>query len=368
LKEENVPKLRWLRLLSLLAASSLFLAACSLEGPQSTFNPVGPIAKKQIWLFAYTGWLSLIVLLGVGATLIWVMMRFRKQPGDETLPPQIHGNTLLEIGLILLATFITVLVAIPTVRTYLQTGQHVEPGPDDVRVKVTGYQWWWAFEYPDLGIVTANELHIPQGKRVVFDATSADVLHAFWVPKLAGKVDLIPNQNNQLWFITDEDTPTGVYHGQCAELCLGAHAYMRFRVIVDSPQDYETWVAGFQNIAPLPVQADPLVEQGKVLFSQKGCGACHAIRGYTTGQPDKPNLTNFGLRHTVAAGILDNTPENLARWLRDPQEVKPTNRMPTLWNADDPKRDEQIAAIAAYLLSLGKTATPQASLGGTYGH
>ena len=247
-----------------------------------------------------------------------------------------------------------------------------------------GHQWWWAFDYPELGITTANEIHIPKGKRVIFNLNSADVLHSFWVPKLAGKRDLIPTQTNQLWFVTDENTPEGIYYGQCAELCLGAHAYMRFRVIVDSEEEFNSWVAKFQNIEALEattepllqqVQADPRVEQGKQLFKSKGCGACHAIKGYTGGAPDKPNLTNFGLRHSLAAGVLDmpmDEPEvrqaNMERWLRDPQEVKPTNYMPTLWSEDDPNADEEIAAISAYLLNLGVPEEVEASLGGSYGN
>ena len=132
---------------------------------------------------------------------------------------------------------------------------------------------------------------------------------------------------------------------------------MRVRAVAETQEDFDAWVAGFQNLEPQALQADPLVERGRQLFAQKGCTNCHTIDnyadGFTVGDPDFPNLTNFGLRTSLAAGVLDNTPENLARWLKDPQKVKPTNYMPTLWETDDPNRDEEIEAIVAYLLSLG---------------
>ena len=366
-------------LLALLVVA--LLSGCSVNGVQSAFDPQAPRADAQMDLFYYTGWLSIIVVLGVGGALAYAIIRFREKPGDDSLPAQTHGNAAIEISLIVAAAVIAVLVAVPTIRVNFAMDSRLQDEvltEDDVVINIIGWQWWWAYEYPDEGIVTANELHVPQGKRVVLNLTSGDVLHSFWVPKLFGKRDLIPNQNNQIWFTTTEDTPTGVenaYYGECAELCLGAHAYMRMRVIVDTPEDYEAWVAGFQDIEPIgsltpqaeapdqPVQiqeTDPLITQGEQLFKTKGCAACHAVRGYAGGAVDKPDLTNFGLRTSLAAGVLDNTPENLARWLRDPQEVKPGNYMPTLWSEEDPNREPEIEALVAYLLSLGTEQAPQA--------
>ena len=373
-------RFRWSILSISVLSSGLLLSGCSLSGPQSTFDSVAFVAQKQMSLLYFTTWLSLIVILGVGGVLAYSVFRYRSRSQDDEIPAQTHGNTVVEVGLILLATVITVIIAIPTVRTNFQTEIRVTPTEDDIVVNVTGHQWWWALEYPDEGIITANELHVPVGKRVILNLTSADVLHSFWVPQLAGKRDLIPNQDNQLWLITEDEDgnqiPEGVYFGQCAELCLGAHAYMRFRVVVESEEDYEAWLGSFQTIEPLAsgtqlqqVQNDPLIAKGQELFKSKGCAACHAVKGFAGGAPDKPDLTNFGLRTTVAAGVLDNTPENLARWLRDPQEVKPTNYMPTLWSEDDPNREAEIEALVAYLLNLGTTEDEtQASLGGNYGN
>ncbi len=366
-----MPIRKWLRRAVPLAGLGLLLTACDLSGPQSIFEPAGPVAQEQLDLFIFTYWLSWGVLVLVVGVLIYAMIRYRRGKRDD-IPPQTHGNLPLEIAWTILPTLIVIAVAVPTVRTTFRTEQQVVPTEGDVVINVVGYQWWWRFEYPDLGFVTANEIHIPVGARVIFNMTSADVLHALWLPKLGGKRDAIPNQNNQMWLQADEP---GLYFGQCAELCLGAHAYMRVRAVAETQEDFDAWVAGFQNLEPQALQADPLIERGRQLFAQKGCTNCHTIDnyadGFTVGDPDFPNLTNFGLRTSLAAGVLDNTPENLARWLRDPQEVKPTNYMPTLWETDDPNRDEEIEAIVAYLLSLGTEDAVQAEasfMGGTDGN
>ena len=358
---------RALRRASPVLLLGLLLAGCETEGPRSTLQVVGPVAQAQRDLFMWTYWLSWPVVLLVVGVIAYVLVRYRAKDGDDTIPHQTHGNVALEIGWTILPVLIVIAVAVPTVRTIFTTENRIEASADDIIVNVTGYQWWWRFEYPQFGVVTANELHVPQGRRVILNMTSADVLHSFWVPKLAGKRDLIPNQDNQLWFTTTEDAPLGVYLGHCAELCLGAHAYMRMRVIVEEEQDFENWVAAFEEPASQPqliAQDDPLVQRGYALFAEKGCATCHAIDNYrdelAVGDPDYPDLTNFGLRTSIAAGVLPNTPENLARWLRDPQDVKPTNYMPTLWPPEDEvseARNEEIeaeiAAIVAYLESLG---------------
>jgi cytochrome c oxidase subunit II len=366
---------RWLQRGLLLAAALPLIAACEFAGPQSALDPAGPVAQSQLDLFMWTYWLSWPVMIGVFGALFYALWRFRARDAKDaaTVPHQTHGNTRLEIVWTIVPVVLVVLVAVPTVRTIFQTEQRITPEmltADDVLVNAIGYQWWFKFEYPELGITTANELVIPVGQRIVVDLDSADVLHSFWVPNLAGKRDMIPNNDNQTWFIADR---AGVFFGQCAELCLGAHAYMRFRVIAMERPDYDRWVASFQGAASAALAADPLVERGRLLTAQKGCVGCHTIDGFSAGASvgsgNFPNLTNFGLRTTVAAAIAENTPEHLAAWLRDPQAMKPGNRMPTLWSATDPNRDEEIEAIAAYLLSLGRPAPTSASatLGGFHG-
>lgn len=353
---------RWLRRALAAAVAVPLIAACEFSGPQSALDPAGPVAQAQKDLFLWTFWLSWPVMIGVFGALAYALWRFRARGNAKDLPHQTHGNLRLELAWTVIPVILVILVAVPTVRTIFSTEQRVTPGPDDLVVHATGYQWWFKFDYTDLGFTTANELVIPVGTRVVMSLDSADVLHSFWVPNLAGKRDMIPNQDNQVWFTADRP---GTYFGQCAELCLGAHAYMRFRVIAMEQDDYQAWVSAFQNAGARTVAADPLIDRGKALAAQKGCVACHTIEGFgpvAVGSPDFPSLTNFGLRTTVGAAIADNTPENLAAWLRDPQAMKPGNYMPTLWAADDPNRDAEIDALVAYLLSLGRENATGASL------
>ena len=387
-------------LLGFLGLAAL-LAGCAVD-PESVFttrqsalNPAGEVAREQLSLFRLTLWWGTGVLVVVLAAIIYSMVRFRRRSDSDGIPDQIEGALWLEFTWTFIPAIILVIIGIPTVRLIFNTERYVEATNADLRVNVIGHQWWWEFEYPDLGIVTANELHIPVGRRVILELDSADVLHSFWVPRLGGKRDLIPNQDNQLWLSADE---AGLYYGHCAELCLTAHAYMRFRVVAESDEAFAGWVAAFgreddlqlalqtmpepevreavPETAPvvgytidpavtpavavnpvvdptLGLNLDPqLVEEGKTLFKTKGCAGCHAVRGYAQGNIG-PDLTNFGLRTSVAAGVLENTPENLAAWLRNPEAVKPGNYMPILWTADDPDADEEITRLVAYLESLG---------------
>ena len=366
-----MPMTRWLRRAAFLAFGMLLLAGCEFSGPQSTLDTAGPVAQAQRDLLMWSYWLSWLVMIATFGVLLYVLIRYRARRNDpDRIPEQFHGSAPLEIGLTIVPVLIVIAIAVPTVRTIFATENRVAPQEGDVIVNVTGYQWWWRFEYPELGVVTANEMHVPYGRRVIANLDSADVLHSFWVPRLAGKRDLIPNQNNQIWFVADEP---GNYYGQCAELCLGAHAYMKFRVIAETDEAFDAWVDAFTGVEPQSVQADPQVERGRQLYATKGCTNCHTIDGYRAdmrvGTPDFPNLTNFGLRTTLAAGVVPNTQENLETWLRDPQEIKPGNYMPQLWSENDPNADEEIAAVAAYLLSLGTEpdAQAQAALGGTHG-
>ncbi len=347
-------RIGWLWRALPVAVLTSVLTGCSLVDEQSVFAPVGPVAQEQLDLFMWTWYLSIPVMLLVGGVLVYVVVRYRRRKGDDSIPGQTHGNVLLEVVWTTIPVIIVILVAVPTVRTIFRTQSFVEAAGSDVAVTVTGHQWWWRFDYPEHGITTANELHVPVGARVVLDLQTADVLHAFWAPRLGGKVDLIPHQDNQLWLQADEP---GVFYGQCAELCLGAHAYMRFRVVVEPLEEFERWVASFQEPTIQTVSSDPLVQQGRTLLAQKGCIGCHAVDNYAEGvsygQDRYPDLTNFGQRLTVGAGVLDATLENVTRWIMDPQSVKPGNYMPTLWAEDDPNREEEARAIAAYLLSLG---------------
>jgi cytochrome c oxidase subunit II len=340
------------------AAIGASLVACDLDTARSIFDPAGPIAQDQLELFMFTFWYGMGVMAIVTLWLIYALWKFRERPKQEGLPSQIEGQIWLEAAWTIAPIIILIIIGVPTVRTIFRTERYVEPEETDLVITAVGHQWWWEFIYPEEEIVTANELHVPVGTRIVLNLESEDVIHSFWVPKLAGKRDLIPNQDNQLFFIAERP---GIYNGHCAEYCLGPHAYMRLRVVAHTAEDFEAWQEDFGR--PQLLQQDPLLATGEALFKQKGCASCHTINGVSYADIG-PNLTNFAQRHTIAAGVLENTPENLARWLRNPDEVKPGNYMPILWPLPDettPQQEreveQEIGALVAYLESLGDKET-----------
>ncbi|MEZ4629390.1 MAG: cytochrome c oxidase subunit II [Deinococcales bacterium] len=241
----------WLLLVAL-------LAGCNLHGPGSIFVTEANISREQAKLFMLAVYWGALVFVVVSVAFGYAIWRFRAKDEEDAkaIPEQVHGNTILEISWTFLPLVLVIILAIPTVRlTMLQESEANRTAAEELRVNVTGYQWWWKFEYPEYGITTANEVHIPEGRRVTFYLESADVLHSFWVPHLAGKKDVIPTQENILWFIPD-NAKSEPYYGQCAELCLGAHAYMRFRVKVDTQSDFDTWVSSFNK--PLCKKLPPI--------------------------------------------------------------------------------------------------------------
>ncbi len=313
------------------------LAACGLaDVPDwSTIQPASDLSRsiqdvyKTVWF--WTAGIFVVVEL----LLVYAIIRYRRRPGDSGVPDQVHGFTALEIAWTLVPAAILFFIAIPTVRTIFEVQQ--KPPADRIEIAVIGHQWWWEFEYPDLGIVTANELHLPVGRTANLALASADVIHSFWVPRLGGKRDLNPGSENKLWFTPDS---VGVFIGQCAELCGTSHANMRLKVFVETADSFDAWVEQ---------QRRPAVQDsvGLQAFLSSGCAACHAIAGTPAQAKIGPDLTKFGSRSTIASGLLANEPDQLAAWLRDPESIKPGVRMPNL-NLSE----ERIASLVAYLRSL----------------
>lgn len=335
--------LRWAVTLAVLL---LWISGCSGPFPQTTFSPITDFGTAIDDLFVTIFWFAVFVFVVVEAVLLFTVLRFRERPGQPD-PEHLHGHTALEIGWTLAPALIIVLIAVPTIQTIFEVDGTPEVGA--LEVQVVGHQWWWEFQYPELGIVTANELHLPQGRPVSLVMTSADVIHSFWVPRLGGKRDLINSRTTRISFTPDS---VGTFLGQCAEFCGVSHANMRMRVMVDSPEDWEAWVANQQS-GPVAVDTTAnLVRLGEEAFrkirdpANNSCIACHAVQGVSAGVLG-PNLTHLGSRTTIAAGILRNDAEGLTRWLRDPTEVKPGSLMP-----DVGLTDEEVAALVAYLQSL----------------
>jgi cytochrome c oxidase subunit 2 len=324
------------RLLPLFTAMMLLLTACGRED-LSALNPQGPIAQQQYDLMKLSFFIMAGVLIVVFAILFYVLIRYRRRPGQDDIPAQVEGNHTLEIVWTAIPILLLIILGFFTIKTVFTQAEDLSNDPNAVKVKVTAHQFWWEFDYPELGIKTAQELVIPTDKKIWVELVSADVVHSFWVPSLAGKIDTNIGVTNKFYF---EAPKEGLYMGKCAELCGTSHALMEFKVKAVSPDEFQTWTAKMKEPAELP--ADPEIKD--VLVNQ--CLTCHAIGDQ--GSPAYPNLTGIGSRASVA-GILNNTEEhtveeNLKRWIADPQEVKPGNMMPKV-----DLTQEQIDGLAKYL-------------------
>ncbi|MBO25620.1 MAG: hypothetical protein CMI33_03385 [Opitutales bacterium] len=439
-----------------------FLNSCSrIDHKQSALDPKGLVAQNQYDIFMLSVWITIFLFCVVGGCLLFVIWKYRVKSKEEAkeVPPQTHGNSKIESILIIASSVILVILAIPTLQGVVLMNRVPDPNDsatldklkldrsqidDAITVNVTGKRFFWVFEYPQFGIVTANELVFPASKAVRINLRTEDVIHSFWLPKLAGKMDLMPGQENFLWFIadkekildgeevssampsvhdgkmrqvvfakqkfTDEFEPVGgLFYGQCAEYCGNSHAYMSFRALAQTDEDFSMWVEKFQdhqnpNLQPSPYDPESEYEKGftvtfpdeqlgenavreyrstkkiqkgeapnlsdgswkqahsddyelgKQLFSSLQCVQCHAVNRTGIGAKG-PNLTLYGLRTSLAAGWMRNDEENLAKWLRNSQEVKFGNLM---WNGEGvgdnhPLRqlendDQKVNQLIEYLL------------------
>ena len=418
-------------LVSSLIALAL-LAGCDTNTRMSTFDTKGPIAEAQLDLFMVTVWVSLFIFVLVGAVYIVAMFKFRERKDDDRpLPVQGHGNPLIEIGLIGASILLLVIVAVPTLRAIWYThdfpvteesklgawyqGEGLSAAEEDqpLTIRVEGYQWWWGFAYPQLGITSANELIIPAGKAIRLELRSKDVIHSFWLPRIAGKVDLIPGRSNGMWIqagdsIEDwqaktdatgsdeelrvayasylQDEIHNYYYGQCAEYCGDSHARMLFRASVVSDDDFTSWVSEIKtgHQAPddmawedwyaandeSPEKLTGDINEGLQLFMSRGkCATCHAVNGNPRAVGVAgPNLTKLASRQSVAAGWLNHRAEdgsvdveqqyaNFFKWIKEPNTFKPGNLM---WKAngggigelDELLTDDEIHKISLYLQTL----------------
>jgi cytochrome c oxidase subunit 2 len=325
------------------ALGALLLGGCSRHDfPQSSLHPTADYSR---WIqnlnIQLTVWVVVIFVV-VQALLIVAVVRFRARPGSPE-PKQVHGNTTLEIAWTIAPAIILALVAVPTVLTIWKT--QTRPPGDLLKVKVVGHQWWWEFQYPDLGITTASELHVPVGKTVWVDIETADVIHSFWFPSVAGKRDAIPGHTNHIWFTPDS---LGTFPGQCAEFCGLSHANMRMKLMVTTAGEFDDWVAD-QKRAPLEPDSTTLAGEGKRIYSTAACIGCHTIDGVSAGIIG-PNLSHIGSRTTLAGALFPNTPEEMAKWIADAPGRKPGAIMFPLASLGITR--EQIPAIVAYLQSL----------------
>tara|TARA_Y200000002_G_scaffold344910_1_gene318459 strand:- start:911 stop:2329 length:1419 start_codon:yes stop_codon:yes gene_type:complete len=449
------------------------VSGCSrIDHKQSALDPKGLVSQNQYDIFMLSVWITIFLFCAVGGCLLYVLWKYRAKTPEEAMevPAQSHGNSKIEVTLILASTVILVILAIPTLQGVVLMNRLPDPNDsqalekydlnksaieDAITVNVTGKRFFWVFEYPQFGIVTANELVFPASKAVRVNLRTEDVIHSFWLPKLAGKMDLMPGQENFLWFVADQnkimskkdsegktvkvsldeampsvfdgkmrerifakqkftdefEAVGGLFYGQCAEYCGNSHAYMSFRALAQSDDDFDSWVKSFQNAQnpnKQPSEYNPEKEYskgslvtfpdsalgdsssreyrsinkiskgqapnltkkgwekahsddyeiGKQLFASLQCVQCHAVN--RTGLGSKgPNLTLFGIRTSLAAGWMRNDEENLSQWLKNSNDVKFGNLM---WNGegvddDHPLRnleddDIKVNQLVAYLLGL----------------
>ncbi len=338
----------------LIPALALVLAGCG-NLPYSTTTVYGDHARRIYELMVPVFWMALGVFVIVEGMLLYTILRFRRGR-NQNMPAQVHGNTQVEIMWTIAPALVVLVVAVLTFRTQAANSQIPN---NAMQVRAIGHQWWFEFRYPRQGVdgeelVTAAEMYIPVGRPVAVTLEATDVIHNFWVPKLAGKTYMIPGKTN---FITFTAEAPGIYRAVCAEFCGEAHALMRFRVVALPVEEYDRWVAQ-KNIPPAaPAEAAGDVGRGQAIFldAKKQCISCHAVSGTNAKGVVGPNLTYYGSRLTIGSGILPYSTEHLTRWMNEAYAIKPGNLMSRVitkeWIAQNLNQQE-IADLVAYLDSM----------------
>jgi cytochrome c oxidase subunit 2 len=323
----------------------MFLALQALTraaggGPPSTFDAAGPGAESIARLG--TGLIIAAVIVFVVVVVLLVLPVLRRADGEFTPAPE-SDDSPRDLRWIVLGGGLVPMLILAGVFAFSLAAMREQRQPaTPYQVDVIGHQWWWEVRYPNEGVTTANEIHIPAGRPVRIHLMSADVIHSFWVPQLQGKTDAITGQVNETWLQADHP---GVYRGECAEFCGMQHAKMAFVVVADSPADYAVWLANQQRTAVVPTDSSALI--GQKVFLSQSCSYCHTVRGTSAGSSVGPDLTHLASRRTIAAGTLDLNRGNLAAWILNPDRLKPGTKMPPV-----PLDGATLGALVAYLETL----------------
>jgi cytochrome c oxidase subunit 2 len=320
---------------------NLQLSSAALLGANAikALNPQSPQARAIFNLGIVTAIVAVVIFAVVVGIVVYALLRFPRWREGERDPEQGKGNKTIEIVWTAIPLVIVGVLFVLAARTMGISDPPPPPKPDIV---VIGHQWWWEARYTNSGAVVANEIHIPVGKAVSLKLDAADVLHEFWVPELARKITSVPGHPNHIWIQADKpDT----YIGFCTEFCGTQHAWMHFLLVAESQQEFQKWEQAQLLPAPAPVSQN--AQKGLALFEQMTCVNCHAIKGTIASATFGPDLTHVASRKQLAAGIVANTPENLRRWLQDPQQVKVGAKMPNFKFTE-----EQVAQLADYIETL----------------
>ncbi len=311
----------------------------------SIFAPVSTpaFAIREVGFFVLA--ITAIIFVIVAGLTAYAIVRFRQRAAEPLRePPQVYGSTQIELAWTVVPLLIVVVLFLVTARYIFLIERHPQP-PGALEVTIVGHQWWWEIRYPKLGIVTANQLHVPVSDPsnptpTFITLQSVDVIHSFWVPQLAGKMDVIPNRTNRVWV---EPLAAGTYVGQCAEYCGLEHALMLLTVVVHPRQEFDRWAAAQQA----PARDDPAAQPGRELFASLACINCHTIRGTPANGIFGPDLTHLMSRSSIGAGAAQNTPKHLRAWVANPDTFKPGALMPAMKLSGD-----EVDKLTAYLVTL----------------
>ena len=326
-------------------SAAAFADPVSPLSPTNIFAPASTPAKSIFGLSLFVLAITGAIFLTVFTLLLYSVVKFRKRTNDDGRePPQVYGSNQVELAWTIIPILIVVALFMATARV-IAIVQKTPPAGNAIVVTAIGHQFWWEYRYPDLGVVTANELHVPVSDPVhptptVIELLSADTDHSFWVPRLGGKTDLIPNHPNTMWIDPQE---TGVYLGQCAQYCGTQHAKMLLRVYVQSKDEFDQWIRQQRQSAC----GNDAVSQGQRIFQTTACINCHTVSGTVANGRFGPDLTHLMSRDTIAAGAAPNTSENLRLWIRTPNALKPGSLMPAMQLTDS-----ELDALTAYLETL----------------
>jgi cytochrome c oxidase subunit 2 len=301
---------------SFVVAFGLALAACGGASP-SSLHTAGSESHDVTRLWWVMFGLAVVVYVVVATLIVWAIVHGR---GDRPVRARFNDDKFIWIGGVIAPALILFVLGVLTMTTSNAIRQ---PSDRALVVKVVGHDWWWEASYPGRGVVTANEIHVPVNTRIHFELRSADVIHSFWVPEIAGKQDVIPGQPNDLFATVRR---TGTYRGLCAEFCGLQHAKMQLYVIAESPGDFTKWVES--NARPAQEPVSEAAERGQVVFERNACAGCHTIRGTTAQGTFAPDLTHVASRRTLGALSIENTPQNLRDWIENPDDIKPGVKMP----------------------------------------